>query len=203
MENFLSRRDCLKRIGIGTALMLSHTGNSTSDTKTESSGLAIDRSGVVWGDRPMYLRAYHPPYLVYYYGAIREKKITNRASLIKWSSLVKRVEDEPELVIRIVEAYDDACAGCQKLIPDPLGSVWGVGYSCTSFKQPDVVKDVTMASRRILGELDLYYGSEILMRDLVLRLEKKVPVLYEYIGGNSNQEFYEKGLKYLKQQYSG
>ena len=165
--------------------------------------MAIDRTNVVWGDRPMYLRAYHPPYLVYYYGAMYDKKVTNQASLIKWRSLVQRVENEPDLKIRIVEAYDDACAGCQKLVPDPMGSVWGVGYSCTSFKKTEVVHDVTMTSRRILGELDLHYGSEILMRELVFRLEKNVPVLYNYIGGTSNQEFYEKGLKYLKQKYTG
>ena len=62
---------------------------------------------------------------------------------------------------------------------------------------------VTRTNKRILNDLGLFFGDEILMRDLVLLLEKNVPVLYEGIGGESpkNQEYYEKGLHYLKVKY--
>ena len=197
MKDLVSRRGCMKGIGAGTALIIS--GASSSSAQTDTPNLAIDRSGVDWSIRPMYLRAYHPPYIVYYYG-MRFEKWTD-GQKIKWSPLIERIENEPNLTIRIIEAFDDACTGCTRLTVDPLGSVWGAGYTCPSAQDPKVVKDVTLTNRRILGELGLYFGSEILMRDLVPILEKNVPLLYEYIGGTANQEFYEKGLKELKEKY--
>jgi hypothetical protein len=149
----------------------------------------------------MYLRAYHPPYVVYYYAAIRDGAVKSEGSLAKWKPLYDRVENEPDLMIRIVECYDDACAGCSNLTPDPTGSAWGVGYSCTTIKNAEAVRAVTLACRRILGELGLYYGSEIKMRDIVPLLAENVPVLYEYIGGEANQAYYEKGLDYLRKKY--
>ena len=199
MKNPVSRRSLIKSVGIGAAMVMSQSTVQSAEVKVPD--LARARANVNWGDRPMFLRAYHPPYLVYYYGAMRDNKIKSEASIIKWKSLIDRVENEPDLVIRIIEAYDDACAGCARLNLDPLGSVWGVGYTCTSVKDLELVRGVTLTCRRILGELDLYYGSEIKMRDLVPLLEKNVPVLYEYIGGEANQESYEKGLKYLKEKY--
>ncbi len=68
-------------------------------------------------------------------------------------------------------------------------------------QKPEVLHAVTLASRRILGEMGLYYGSEIALRDLVPLLAANVPVLYEYTGGPANQELYEKGLVYLKKKY--
>ena len=193
MNHPVSRRICMKGIGAGTALVLSQTAGGLARAETQK--LAIDRSNVVLGGRPMYLRAYHPPYLVTYYGARNERKT------VKWDPLVARVENEPDLVICIIEAYDDACVGCAHLTPDPLGSVWGAGYTCSSAQNPDTVASVTLTNRRILGELGLYFGSEIKFRDIVPLLEKNVPVLYDGIGGSDNQEMYEKGLRDLKAKY--
>jgi len=201
MGRLFSRREYGKVLGAGAALMAAKAAGVNAGAGEDEIKLAIDRSNVVWGDRPMYLRAYHPPYLVYYYAAMKENRVTSRASIVKWKPLVDRVENDPGLVVRIIEAYDDACAGCQHLRPDLLGSAWGVGYSCTTIKDPEIVRGVTLTCRRILGELGLYYGSEVSMRDLVSLLDRNVPVLYEYIGGESNQEYYEKGLKYLKAKY--
>jgi len=143
----------------------------------------------------MFLRPYHPPYIVAYYG--------RRAGLdsAKWSPLISRVVNEPDLRIRIIEAFDDACAGCSKLGADPMGSVWGVAQSCSSAKDPAMVDMVTRTNKRILGELGLAFGSEILLKDLVPRLRKDVPLLYEGIGGEENQKAYEKGLKELAERY--
>jgi len=193
MKSPFSRRRCLKCFGAGAALIFSRSGESSAQAAAQK--LAIDRSHVSWGDRPMYLRAYHPPYVVTYYGARNERKT------VKWDPIIARVEHEPDLMIRIIEAFDDACAGCEKLKPDPLGSVWGVGYTCSSAQNPDTVASVTRTNRRILGELGLYFGSEIKFRDIVPLLEKNVPVLYDGIGGPDNQEMYEKGLRDLKIKY--
>ena len=201
MKPSTSRRNYLKLIGTGAAAVVSDMITPVAAGAQGEPSLAIDRSGAVWGNRPMYLRAYHPPYIVYYYAAIRDGAVKSRASLVKWKPLTDRVENEPELIVRIIEAYDDACAGCANLKPDPMGSAWGVGYGCTTIRKPESLKAVTLACRRILGDLVLYYGSEIPMRDLVAGLAKNVPVLYEHIGGENNQEYYEKGLSYLKEKY--
>jgi len=157
--------------------------------------LLIDRSGAKWGDRPMFLRPYHPPYIVAYYG--------RRAGLksAKWGPLISRVANEPGLKVRIIEAFDDACAGCPKLEADPLGSVWGVGHTCSSAKDPAMVEMVTRTNKRILGERGLGFGTEVRLRDLVPLLQKKVPVLYEGIGGPESQADYEKGLRDLAEKY--
>lgn len=173
-------------------------GSATS-IADETPKLAIDRSVANWGNRPMYLRPYHPTYLVCYYARRFENK--NAASSRKWDSLVERVENEPELKIHLVECFDDACAGCGKLKSDHLGCLWGVGYTCTSVKKPDTVAMVIEGNKRILSELGLFFGSQILMKDLVVLLEKKIPVLYEIIGGTKNQANYEKGLEELKRKY--
>lgn len=199
-EPNITRRNYMKYTGIGTAVVLSQTTGIAESQKKPR--LAIDRTGIVYENRPMYLRAYHPPYVVYYYAALRDGAVKSQASIIKWMPIYERIEKEPELVVRIVEAYDDACAGCANLKADPMGSAWGVGYSCTTIKKPDVVKAVTLTCRRILGELGLYYGDEIKMRDLIPLLAANVPTLYEYIGGEANQEFYDKGLIYLGEKYA-
>ena len=147
----------------------------------------------------MYLRPYHPTYIVCYYARRFEKK--DIATSLKWDPLIARVEKEPNLVIRIVECFDDACAGCHKLYSDPLGCIWGVGYNCKSVKDEKIISMVTEGNKRILGELGLFFGSQITMKNLVILLEEKVPVLYEIIGGAENQGYYEKGLKDLKKKY--
>jgi hypothetical protein len=200
MDEIISRRKGLALLGIGSAFALGLSQGKSAAAQGEPK-LAVDRPNAVWGNRPMYLRAYHPPYLVYYYAAIRDGTVKSAASLRKWQSLFDRVEREPDLVIRIVEAYDDACAGCAFLKYDVMGSAWGVSHSCMSMQKPEVLRAVTLASRRILGEMGLYYGSEIALRDLVPLLAANVPILYEYTGGPANQELYNKGLGYLKKKY--
>ena len=196
MKNLVSRRSFIEAVGGGVVLLA--TGSATS-LSAEPPNLAIDRSVVNWGTRPMYLRPYHPTYLVCYYARRFEKK--DPASSRKWDSLVARVENEPDLKIHLVECFDDACAGCKKLKADPLGCLWGVGYTCTSVKKPDTVAMVIEGNKRILSELDLFFGSQILMKDLVVLLEEKIPVLYDIIGGAQNQANYEKGLDELKRKY--
>ena len=145
----------------------------------------------------MFLRPYHPPYIVTYYG--RRKGLSSA----KWSPLISRVETEPGLKVRIVEAFDDACAGCTNLEADPMGSVWGVGHTCSSAQDPAMVEMVTRTNKRILGELGLFFGAELKLRDLVPLLRKKVPLLYEGIGGPdpASQANYEKGLRDLTEKY--
>ena len=200
MDDTISRREGLARIGIGSALAIGLSQGTAAAAQGEPK-LAVDRPNAAWGNRLMYLRAYHPPYLVYYYAAIRDGAVKSPASLRKWQSLYDRVEKEPGLRIRIVEAYDDACAGCANLKYDVMGSAWGVSHTCMSMQKPEVLRAVTLASRRILGEMGLYYGSEIALRDLVPLLAANVPILYEYTGGPDNQEFYTRGLGYLKKKY--
>jgi hypothetical protein len=62
---------------------------------------------------------------------------------------------------------------------------------------------VTRTNTRILGELGLFFGAEIRLRDLVPLLRKSVPVLYDGIGGPGpeNQAAYEKGLRDLADKY--
>jgi hypothetical protein len=188
MSDIMNRRGFV--MGTGALWATSAAGQESKETK-----LAVDRSGVVWGDRPMFLRPYHPPYLVTYYGMRAERHT------IKWDPLLARIENERDLKIHIVECYDDACAGCAGLTTDKMGSLWGVGHSCGSSKNPETVAMVIRVNRRILGELDLDFGSEILFRDLVPLLARKVPVLYEGIGDAANQKIYEKGLADLKRKY--
>ncbi len=190
MNGTLSRRGFIA--GTVTIAAASSWAQEKKETK-----LAVDRAGVVWGDRPMYLRPYHPPYVVTYYGARADRHT------IKWDPLLARIENERDLKIRIVESYDDACAGCSGLVPDRLGSVWGVGHSCGSSKNPETVAMVTRVNRRILDELGLDFGSEILFRDIIPLLAKRVPTLYEGIGGPENQKMYDKGLTDLKKKYEG
>jgi len=145
----------------------------------------------------MFLRPYHPPYVVSYFGRREGLKSA------KWSPLIARVENEPSLRIRIVESFDDACAGCPYLKAEPMGSVWGVGHSCKSAVDPAMVSLVTRTNRRILGELGLAFGDEIKFSDLVPLLGKNAPLLYEGIGGPDpeSQAAYEKGLKELGEKY--
>ncbi len=200
MDETISRRKGLAKLGIGSALALGLSGEQPAGAQ-DAPKLAVDRKNPVWGSRPMYLRAYHPPYVVYYYAAIRDGLVKSAAGIRKWQRIYDRVEKEPNLMVRIVESYDDACAGCGNLTYDVMGSAWGVSHTCKSMRKPEVLHAVTLASRRILGELGLYYGSEIAMRDLVPLLAANVPVLYEYTGGPDNQELYDKGLGYLKKKY--
>ena len=196
MRNFLRRRSFMKVLGGGVAMA---TTGSTTHLASGAPKIAIDRSGVTWGNRPMYLRPYHPTYLVCYYARRFEKK--DIASSVKWDPLVARVENEPDLKIHIVECFDDACAGCRKLCPDPLGCMWGVGYTCTSANKPETVANVVDGNKRILSELGLFFGTQIMMKHLVPVLEKKIPVLYDIAGGTNNQAHYEKGLNDLKLKY--
>jgi hypothetical protein len=117
MENSLRRRAFIEVV---TGGVLVAATKSTTSLATEAPKLAIDRSDVNWGKRPMYLRPYHPTYLVCYYARRFEKK--DAASSNKWNPLVARVENEPDLKIHIVECFDDACAGCKYLYPDTGGT---------------------------------------------------------------------------------
>lgn len=193
MNERFSRRQVLAASGCG-ALALA-AGRLFPLGRPGLQNQVIDRSGADWRGRPMFLRAYHPPYIAAYYGI--------RAGLDskKWSPLISRVEKEPDLRIRIVEAFDDACAGCPKLVADPMGSAWGVGQSCSSARDQAMVDFVTRTNRRILGELGLSFGDVVPLRDIVPLLRKRVPVLYEGIGGPDNQANYEKGLKDLAEKY--
>ena len=193
MTTDLTRRQILRASGWGALAFLA--GRAFSAGQASPQKLLIDRSGAKWGDRPMFLRPYHPPYVVAYYG--------RRAGLksAKWGPLISRLESEPDLKIRIIEAFDDACAGCPKLEPDPMGSAWGVGHSCRSAKDPAMLDMVTRTNKRILGELGLFFGAEIKLRDLVPLLRKNVPFLYEGIGGPEGQADYEKGLRDLGEKY--
>jgi hypothetical protein len=172
---------------------------SAADAQDKPKKLAIDRTGIDLKGRPMYLRPYHPPYVVSYYGLMREGKLASPGSIVKWKPLLDRVENEPNLRVMMIQGYDDACAGCAALVPDPSGHPWGVGYTCHA--DAAKVREVTRYSQRILGELGLYYGSEVSMKQMVALLDENVKVLYEGIGGPGNQEMYEKGLVYLKEKY--
>jgi hypothetical protein len=196
MKNSVSRRVFIKAVGGG--LVMSATG-SAANRAAETEKPAINRSAVRWGNRPMYLRPYHPTYLVCYYARRAEKLDT--ASTKKWGPLVARVENEPDLKIYIVDCFDDACAGCAKLCPDALGCMWGVAHTCSSAQDPGMVSKVVEGNKRILSQLGLFIGSQILLKDLVVLLEKNVPVLYDIIGGHGNQTHYAKGLCDLKKKY--
>jgi hypothetical protein len=193
MKESMSRRRLLITSGCGILSLF--TNRAVALGGSGSQKLALDRSKANWGKRPMFLRPYHPPYIVAYYG--RREGLNSG----KWSPLISRVEKEPDLKIRIIEAFDDACAGCPKLRTDPMGSVWGVGQTCSSAEDPAMVDMVTRTNRRILGELGLFFGDEILLKDLVPLLQKKVPLLYDGIGGKESQEAYEKGLLDLSRKY--
>jgi hypothetical protein len=193
MTTSWTRRQVLRAAGCGALCLFTDPGFLPG--QTEAKKLLLDRTGVPWGNRPMYLRPYHPPYVVSYYGRREGLKSA------KWLPLVSRVEREPGLTVRIIEAFDDACAGCPKLEADPLGSVWGVGHSCSSAKDPAMVDMVTRTNKRILGELGLFFGAEMKLKDLVPLLRKNVPLLYDGIGGPESQAVYDKGLRDLAEKY--
>jgi hypothetical protein len=60
---------------------------------------------------------------------------------------------------------------------------------------------VTRTNRRILEELGLFFGDEVLFKDLVPLLQKRVPLLYEGIGGPESQQAYDKGMRDLTAKY--
>ena len=160
----------------------------------------IDRSAARWVGRPMFLRPYHLTYVVLYYGQ-RENK-WSLESETKWRTLVNRMDTEPDLLIQVVECFDDACAGCKYLAKDEMGSVWGVGYTCRSAQKPEMVKDVVTANRYVLQRVGLSAGETILLKDLAPILKAKVPKLeLKLIGGMRCQERYEKGLADLAKKY--
>ena len=197
MKTTLSRRRMLISSGCGVLGLIgeSAAGLALPLGEARTQKLLLDRSGAKWGSRPMFLRPYHPPYIVAYYG---RREGLNSA---KWSPLILRVANDPDLKVRIVEAFDDACAGCPKLEADPMGSVWGVGHTCSSAKDPAMVDLVTRTNKRILGELGLFFGAEMRLKDLVPLLQKNVSLLYEGIGGPEGQADYEKGLRDLAEKY--
>lgn len=193
MKKILPRRRFL--IGSGLGIIAFSAERALGQSPPAAGKPAVDRLNAHRGNRPIFLRPYHPPYVVAYYGRREGLKSA------KWSPLISRVENEPGLKVRIVESFDDACAGCPYLETEPLGSVWGVGHSCSSARDPAMVDMVTRTNKRILGELGMSFGDEMPMRDLVALLQKRVPVLYEGIGGEANQKDYEKGLRDLVKKY--
>ncbi len=145
----------------------------------------IDRSAARWAGRPMFLRPYHLTYLVLYYGQ-RGNRWASEAET-KWRALINRLNTEADLLIQVVECFDDACAECRYLVRDEMGSVWGVGHTCRSAQRPDVVKDVVKANRYVLTRVGLAAGETILLKDLIPILRHKIPRLeLDLIGGMRN-----------------
>lgn len=196
MKPCLSRRTCLAALGTGAVATVALP--AASQSRTDAS-LHEQRTGIDWGGRPMYLRPYHPSYLVTYYGMRREGEELRADSVVKWGPLLDRIDAEPELTVMLIQAYDDACAGCASLVPEPAGHPWGVGYSCHASLEK--VRAVHGYNRRILGDLGFEYGDEVPMRELARMLAERVPRLYQGIGNEKNQGFYEMGLRHLAVMY--
>lgn len=142
--------------------------------------------------RPMYLRPYHPSYIMIYYG--RRKENWGERSEKKWRWLIERIDKERDLKVRIVESYDDACSGCHLLHKTDYASPWGYGYICQSAENSEVLKDVAKGNKFFCERLGLFFGDEISMRNLVELLLKKMPVLEKKIFGSEAQKDYAKGL---------
>lgn len=155
------------------------------------------------------LRPYHPRNVVQYFGclhlpveerrsAIWGKQLTtltepayNEAG---FDEVVRRIQANPgEVEIELVEEYDDICLRCTRREPDEKGSVWGKAHSCSSSRNPDIVKSVNRTNAEVLGKLGLKFGSVIRLEDLVRLLRERIPQASTPQG----QKTYDKGFEVL------
>ena len=138
------------------------------------------------------LRPYHPTYVVGYFGQGYHPKSYNSQG---FNDVIGKIKLHQDIEVEIVEGFDDICLKCERRVEDEKGSVWGERHSCSSSKDPSIVKRVDAANRRVLQDLGLQFGSVIKLRELVKLLRQRIPVLDDdMIGGPQFQEKYEKGL---------
>ena len=145
----------------------------------------------------MTLRPYHPPYILGYLGLWPDVKMR---PAMRYA--VERVKDGgPELEIELIEKFDDICMRCESIEEDPAGSVWGEGYSCTSSRDPKIVKESTEENAAILKALGLEFGAVLKACQLFPLVAEKLPELkgYSQSGKAMIQEHYQEGLAFLRE----
>lgn len=157
------------------------------------------------------LRPYHPEHVIIYSGCLDLKAEDLRE--IFWGSsqletftekaynedgfieVVSRIKSTPkDIEIEIVEEYDDICLKCYKRVADGKGSVWGEKHSCTSSRNPAIVKEVKKQNEKFLRKFGLQFGSTITLKKLVYLFLEKGPI---NCNDPKKQKMYEKGLKTL------
>ena len=106
-------------------------------------------------------------------------------------SLTEMQSIDPE--IELVEAYDDICVRCVRRVRDEKGSVWGEEHSCSSSRDPNIVKNVARMNGQVLQKLGLAFGSVIGLQDLVELMRERMPT----VASPEGQEYYKKGLAVL------
>ena len=154
------------------------------------------------------LRPYHPEWVIIYLGCL-DMKVEDLRKMFWGSSqletfsekaynedgfnkVVSKIKSNPKNIeIEIVEGFDDICLQCYKRVADGKGSVWGEKHSCTSSRNPSIVKSVNEQNEKFLQKFGLQFGSVITLKKLVCLFLEKGPTNFK------KQKIYEKGLKML------
>lgn len=155
------------------------------------------------------LRPYHPRNVVQYFGCLHLKVEERRKEI--WGSqlstlaekayneegfdyVADRIRSNPrDVEVELVEQYDDICLRCCRREKDEKGSVWGKEHSCSSSRNPDVVKSVNRINAEVLGKLGLGFGSVTKLGDLIGLLRERMPQLSD----PRAQKSYAKGFEVL------
>ncbi len=146
------------------------------------------------------LRPYHPGYLLAYL-ALGEAG-QPRPAMQYGLELMRSVQ--PDTEVELVQEYDDICLHCEKLEPDPKGSVWGPGHTCSSSRDPEVVASVHRENDDVLRALDCSYGTVFAAETLFTILAQRLPELTHLPmqGSATIQDNYRVGLKALRTQWA-
>ena len=143
------------------------------------------------------LRAYHPTYLVCFFG--NQSIASENHNKSGFTYVYEILKKEPNTIVELVKEFDDICTRCKKSEKDEKGSVWSTDMSCTSSRNEEVVRKLHASSIKVLETLGLNYGSRISWKDLVKLLSERIPRLNDpMIGGRENQGNYEAGFKVLE-----
>ena len=147
----------------------------------------------------MTLRPYHPGYLLAYLALGEEGN--PRPAMQYGLSLLRSCR--PDTEVELVQEYDDVCLHCERLETDPLGSVWGPGYSCPSSRDPKVVAEVHRENDDILEALGCTYGAVFRAEALFALCADRLPGLAHLPmqGSAVIQENHHAGLQRLRKQW--
>lgn len=185
-ENKTSRRQFIEVTGLG-AIAISGLGGVIECAEPEGRTKKEETARIR-------LRPYHPTYVIGRFSpSYRWNKKNPRYEGFK--GVHEKIRTHPDIKVELVEQFDDICIKCELRVEDEKGSIWGKDHSCPSARNPDTVKMVNRANKRVLSALGLKIGSVIAFKELVTLLAEKLPVLD--VPGLGNQKRYEEGLAVL------
>lgn len=147
------------------------------------------------------LRPYHPGYVLAYLGL---GEAGHPRPAMQYGLQLLRC-CRPATEVELVRDYDDVCLQCERLEPDPKGSVWGSGHSCPSSRDAEVVAEVHRENGCILEALGSAYGAVFRADALFTLLAERLPQLAHLPmqGSAVIQENYRAGLEKLQAEWNG